>query len=314
MKVWFLDNGIRIFPIKYKDKEPACKSWDDFECPRNEMLQFVNYGVVLGLLAVADSDSPEIESWAVQNLPTTPFTVTTGRGRHRYYRLNADSPHFIHRDGHTIEFRHKGQYVVGPGSIHSTGIVYQPSQWSWNIHDIPHFPVTEFVWDDRPIEARGSADGNPFVLPPVIKAGERHTQMFKLMRSLQARGVLLEGLLAACQAENLDKCSPPIDPTELDRYIRRVSQYPDRQGFDRHVQNDWRLIGGIVDTGMSLDGMLAAVRAANPTFDPDAPDPTLNSPPEPVAKRVYDTVVEVEADDDSNLEVIEISDIEEFDE
>lgn len=279
--LWFFDNRIRVFPIKPRDKEPACKSWDDFDAPREAVARFVNYGVALGILGVVDSDSHEAEEWVAANVPPTPFTVSTGRGKHRYYRLTIsknrpsleDVPHFIHRAGLTIEFRHRGQYVVGPGSIHSSGAVYQPSDWSWNIYDLPFFPIDDLDWDDRPMEARGSADGQPFLMPPEIKAGERHDMLFRFMRSLQARGITnVDVLLAALHAENEMRCKPPVARGELERYIRRVSRHPDRRGFDRVPQEEWTMLAGMLETGMSYPTALRAVQSINPSFDPTIVD------------------------------------------
>lgn len=272
-RLWFFDNGIRIFPIKYKNKEPACKSWDDYICTRQQAAEFSNYGVALGLFGVADSDTPETEAWNATHLIDTPFKITTGRGRHRCYRMVEDAPHFIHRDNHTIEFRHKGQYVVGPGSTHSSGTVYTADDWSWNINDIPFFPTSEFLWDDRAPELRGSADGTPFILPESIHAGERHDIMFKLMRSLQARGVAdVEVLLLVLRAENKEKCHPPIDENELERFIRRVVNHPDKKGFLRIEQDEFTIAGGMMEVGLSLDTVDVLVKAINPDASLDAPD------------------------------------------
>lgn len=274
---WFLDNGVRVFPIKARDKVPACASWDDYRATVQELDAWSNYGAALGVgasLGVVDSDSPEIENWVAANVPPTSFMVDTARGVHRYYRLIGAATHFIHRAGHTIEFRNTGQYVVGPGSIHSTGRVYVAREWSWQIQDVPFFPVNDFQWDDRPDGERGYADGEMLVLPTVIKAGERHDLLFKLMRSLQARGVDdVEQLLTILRAENRAKCSPPIDDAELTRYIRRVAKHRDRPGFNRleilePEEHATAVAGKMIEAGASVDAAIAAAKALDPAFDP----------------------------------------------
>ena len=160
-RVVLLDQGIGVFPIVTPGKTPACSSWDDYVCTRNQAARFGNYGVRLGVLAVADSDSSASKAWVAANLPPTPFMVNAARGRHRYYRLEAATPKFIHRDGHAIEFRNQGQYVVGPGSVHKLGMTYTASDWSWDWNDIPIFPA-DFVWDDRPPSATTSTG---YVIP-----------------------------------------------------------------------------------------------------------------------------------------------------
>jgi hypothetical protein len=268
--IWFLDRGIGVFPLKARSKEPACESWDDYTCTREQASRFVNYGVRLTAnFGVVDSDSPESEAWVAAHVPITPFMVTTGRGRHRYFRLLGDTPKFIHRNGHTIEVRNAGQYVVGPGSIHPGGAIYTADDWSWNINDVPVFPA-DFVFDDRPPETRGSANGAPLVLPEVVCESERHETLHKIMRSLAARGVPLEGALAACHLENRSRCRPPLtDLHELDSFLRRAYWQKDRADFVRTPQTGWALSGALLEVGLSVDAALIAVRSIDPAFDPE---------------------------------------------
>jgi hypothetical protein len=298
---WFLDNEIRLFPIKAYDKVPACASWDDFLATPAEAADWINYGVVLGQLAVIDTDTPEAEAWVTQHLPPTPFMVTTGRGVHRYYQLGSnDAPHFLHRGGHTIEFRHAGQYVVGPGSIHASGAVYLAADWAWNLGAVPWFPLDAFAWDDRPAEAQGSGDGQPLVLPPVIAAGERHDLLFKWLRSLQARGVEdLATLLALLRDENQTRCVPPLPDAELTRYITRVAAYHDRPDFVRRQTIDAvTLAGELIDAGVGREAAISAAQRLDPTFDPSgrAPAQPLVAPP-PLATTelaLPDAIVDIE--------------------
>lgn len=284
--IWFHDHDIGVFPIVTPGKTPACASWDDFRCSREQAGRFRNYGVRLGGLAVADSDKPETNVWAEANLPDTPFKVRTARGVHRYYRLHNPLPKFIHRDGHTIEFRNEGQYVVGPGSVHAgdskagipPGTIYTPDDWSWRWDDLQYFPPN-FPWDDRPPTARGSGDG--CVVPEALFESERHYGLYRIIRSLVARGVPLDGALAACHIENRAKCRPPLaNRNELDGYLRRAYHQSDTAGFIRTSATAWELFGGLCEIGLSTDAVMAACRSVDPTFDPN------ESPPEDVAESI----------------------------
>ena len=62
------------------------------------------------------------------------FTVMTAKGRHYYYRQDAGAPLGNSRGrlaGHGVDIRGGGDgnggYVVGPGSVHATGVVYTPA-------------------------------------------------------------------------------------------------------------------------------------------------------------------------------------------
>jgi len=236
--IWFQALGVPVFPTVNKvPAVPKGTSQFDYRCSREQAARFREYGVVLGPLAVADSDSQKTESWNAAHLPDTPFKVTTGpyhdgspgRGRHRYYRLAGDAPHFIHRDGLTIEFRHRGQYVIGPGSVRPDGVLYTPDDWSWNIHDVPFFPVQEFHWDDRPIEARGSIAGEPYEFPAVVRAGERHDQLFRLLRSFKGSGCDRDTVREIVTLVNAKRCDPPLVEDEtFEKWFTRQWNKPDR--------------------------------------------------------------------------------------
>lgn len=233
--LWFFDHGVPIFPVR--DKEPAVAkgtSWKDYQCSREQAARFKNYGVPLSdSLGVLDTDRREAELWVLQQiadrmLVETPFVVTTGRGKHRYYRLAGPLPKFIHRDGHTIEFRNVGQYVVGPGSRHPSGVLYAASAWSWRWDDIPHFPA-DFWFDDRPPEARGGSIDNEYQFPEVVRAGERHDQLFRLLRSCKGIGIDRDGTREIVSMANQNRCDPPLPEDQaFEQWFARGWNKPDR--------------------------------------------------------------------------------------
>lgn len=243
--VWLLDNGVQPFPLKHRGKEPAtgCK-WQQYSCDRATAERLQNYGVRLTLwFGVVDSDTPESEAWVAAHLPATPFMVRTGRGWHRYYRLNVQPPRFIHRAGLTIEFRSDGQYVVGPGSIHPSGHVYTANDWSWDIRDVPFFPK-DFLFDDRAPEqggprAVGRGDDDDYEFPSEVSSGERHHELFKLLRSFKGRSLNLVNDADKAEAKataryavsqaNQHFCKPPLkEDHTFETWFRRGWDNPDR--------------------------------------------------------------------------------------
>ena len=233
---WFHSHKIRVFPLHTRSKIPAVKSWDDYICTHAEASRFTDYGVALGSFGVADSDDEQSEAFALAELPETPFIVRTARGVHRYYRLldPERTPNFIHRGTMTMEFRNAGQYVVGPGSTHKTGTVYTADDWSWKVTDVPFFPVDEFVWDTRDAGERGStanSANSTYQLPNKIYAGERHDQMFRIMRSLRMRGISKAAAIRATLLENQHHCEPPLPEGVVRRFLNRTYEHSDRKGF-----------------------------------------------------------------------------------
>jgi len=113
-----------------------------------------------------------------------------------------------------------------------------------------------------------TASGQPLHMPDAILKGDRHEWLRRAMRSLQARGVPLAGVLAACKIENQAKCRPPLDPDVLEAHLCRVFKYPDRPDFIRTQQTAWELFGGLYEAGLSIEAVLAACRGVDPDFDP----------------------------------------------
>ena len=72
------------------------------------------------------------------------FAVDTAKGRHWYYRQGEGAPLGNSRGrlaGHGVDIRGGGDgnggYVVGPGSVHATGVVYTPTDPSVPILPVP---------------------------------------------------------------------------------------------------------------------------------------------------------------------------------
>lgn len=149
----FVDGGIAIFPLKYKDKRPDARflpkdksgqpSWDYYKThlpskqELNTWLKYpINYAVVLGwnLLSVLDFDDTSAygqwmlwcarQSGFAEYIARNAFRVSSARGVHVYFRLVQPTKN---RKLPGIDFKSSG-YVVGPGSIHPTGIEYRANR------------------------------------------------------------------------------------------------------------------------------------------------------------------------------------------
>lgn len=152
--------GMYLFPVDHPDlphcvgrhapdkpcngergKHPVPLSWARESTTDHHQLNQVftrgprNVGIDCGRsgLVVLDEDAPgELDRLCAehgQSMPET-FTVSTGKGRHMYFRQPADRP-FTNAPGglrdYRIDVRGRGGYVVGPGSKHATGRTYSLS-------------------------------------------------------------------------------------------------------------------------------------------------------------------------------------------
>jgi putative DNA primase/helicase len=137
-------------------KVPVLPSWKAFQTarPTDDNLQAWfgngrrrNIAIVTGAvsgLVVVDCDSPEAIAWADRNLPPTPLGTRTAKGQHRGYRhpgVPVRNKARIRTDNLAvkIDIRGDGGFVVAPGSLHQTGVMYERiGEWP-SLDELPVF-------------------------------------------------------------------------------------------------------------------------------------------------------------------------------
>lgn len=141
--VKFLETGIGVIPVAYKDKRPdfrLIQSWEPYktELPSWDQVKqwfqsgLHNYGVIAGwrnLVVLDFDDMPEYSAWLgwamaaggqAQWTAHNAYRVATSRGVHVYIRL----PHREkNRKLGKLDIKGDG-YVLGPGSVHPSGAQY----------------------------------------------------------------------------------------------------------------------------------------------------------------------------------------------
>lgn len=140
---------LRYAKVRHATKIPIEKGWPNKHHTYNQILPHIathiNYGVLCGHghLAVVDTDHPELNEYAISQLPET-FTVQTGRGGHHFYYFIPELNKRIvleHGTTHYGEIQSQGQMVVGPGSKHPNGKWYEIT----NDHPIHQIPLQELT-------------------------------------------------------------------------------------------------------------------------------------------------------------------------
>lgn len=129
------DMGFSVFFLPRGKKVPSM-AWKSFQKthPTEQQIQDwqgeeANVAIVTGAISdlfVLDVDSPEAQALVDDlNLPETP-TVRTAQGHHYLFR----NPPFEIRNkvrlkGVELDIRGEGGYIVGPGSLHPSGCIYE---------------------------------------------------------------------------------------------------------------------------------------------------------------------------------------------
>lgn len=174
---------------------------------------------------VVDGDSQEALDEMARALPPTPLRVRTAKGEHWYYRDTRASAHpaiknKVRLKGLKADIRGDGGQVVAPGSVHYSGHVYAAVA-----------PITRDMLDSLP--AFDTAWVEPLADEPVatpvkgaIAEGQRNASLTSLAGSLRRRGLSEAGILAALQAENTLRCSPPLPDAEVRTIAASIGSKP----------------------------------------------------------------------------------------
>ena len=118
-----------------------------------------NIGIVTGAVSgvvVVDLDSCGAAEWAEVHLPKTPMRTQTAKGRHDFYRhpgIPVRNKARLKTANQTIKLdvRGDGGYVVGPGSVHETGVRYEMiGTWPDTLDALPVFDPAWLATAERP--------------------------------------------------------------------------------------------------------------------------------------------------------------------
>lgn len=138
MKIFEKYPNIKFCRVKHNEKVPFEKGWVTKPYKLEEIKEFTkqgeNYGILCGYggLIVIDADTSELQLEVQKQLPNTFKVRTGGGGIHFYYFCPKCDKKIVlttlnnGKEHHWGEVQAKGTQVVGPGSIHPSGIPYEP--------------------------------------------------------------------------------------------------------------------------------------------------------------------------------------------
>ncbi|GAA0980526.1 hypothetical protein GCM10009551_022190 [Nocardiopsis tropica] len=200
-------------------------------------------------LLVVDEDTPgAFARFAAAKGVTVPetFTVSTGRGRHYYFTNPANLGNAPKEfKGHGIDIRggggRDGGYVIGPGSLHSTGVIYTPDHPDAQVAECPDWLIDAL--GGHPAEVPAPVPGTPAArldLPVLdqprtrdhtrpVPAGERYQTLLSYAGRLRRSGLDYEEAEALFRAR-WERCEQP--PGDERTWAESVATLKDV--FDRY--------------------------------------------------------------------------------
>lgn len=241
---------LSVIPVA-RTKIPFVK-WDEFQTERTHPDQIdewwtrwpdANVGVVTGAisgLVVLDADGAEgLASLKTLNPPATTWLQKTGRlegGWQLFLRHPGEGVTIPNRAGLLpgLDVRGDGGYVVVPPSCHTSGQRYTWLTPPWGMKLAEISPAL-LVMLTAPSAQNGAANGATHGAG-AIPAGQRNDTLYRLGRSLVAKGLSDAAVTAALLEENQARCRPPLPEHEVRAIAAHVTTQPDRNGFTTRAQ------------------------------------------------------------------------------
>lgn len=238
LKGWALEYtgmGLAVFPLRARNKTPATKNGcKDATTDQKQIASWWNRwpdanigiatGSVSGGLVVIDLDRDEekgrdgyeiLQEWQRQHgqLPDTCQSITGRGGYHLLYRDTAE-----HRNAQAlfegVDIRGEGGYIVAPPSIHPNGHTYE---WEQGPDEFEIAQADDLV--RKFIKGPKKEQQQYLHQPEMIPEGQRVSTLVSLIGSQRAKGLGDAAIRAAVQAENEEKCSPPLTDQELEKEV-----------------------------------------------------------------------------------------------
>jgi hypothetical protein len=261
--------GLRLFPLKVRDKQPAITDWPNLASDRDAQLQIwdklfpaCNWGVATGAgsgIWVLDFDGPEgMATFQQLARECEEFTETravrTARGLHLWFQYPEDGPQI--RNGAKVapgvDVRGEGGFVVIPPSIHPSGKRYE-----WRDSKAP-IAETPRLAQDLATKKRERSDTPKNGGNGTIPKGEHNAVLASLAGTMRRRGMDAAAMLAALRVHNATHCSPPLPEAEVSEIAGSVARYRPHEPIGPVLQAPEEIIRPDMPEAV-LDGRLGEI-------------------------------------------------------
>ena len=148
--------------------------------------------------------------------------VITGNGTHHYFKYRRDIRNSNGGIAPGLDIKNNGGYVVGSGSRHLSGAIYQ---WEAS-SEFSRAALAEYK-GENPDEKNYLQETDTAVFADVshYSSGTRNVMMTALAGALRNKNEDEDDILAALVRSNVKKCRPPLDFNELEVIAKSVSRY-----------------------------------------------------------------------------------------
>jgi putative DNA primase/helicase len=233
--------GIPVIPVLPRKKEAVLRAWQNLATTDvntiekwNEENPQYNAGAVAKIdgFWMLDCDVPDlqqtIEKETGHTFPQT-FSVRSSKGQHFYFKHTTASRSLKRniqlKDEHGTllgDVKVNNGYVVGPGSIHPSGKLYEVV----NNSEIVEAPDSLVTWIKEQHEHAMADEQHAGMSGKKIKKGERNNALFKNACKLRKSGLSQSDALTDLLVINNSMCEPPLEEPEVHEIIESAYSYP----------------------------------------------------------------------------------------
>jgi replicative DNA helicase len=287
--------GYPVFPCAPGTKAPLTKHGNrDATTVRSQIDEWwaqrpnANIGLATQGLIVIDVDSGS--TWLSEDkdradeLAAAPLSLTANGGQQYVFRQPAET-HWRNTAGRLadrVDTRGDGGYIVVPPSILQGGRRYrwdegrELDQPYDQLPEPPHWLCRELdaLATETRLNSRNETPRSPSTSPTVarvatgstvanaIPSGQRNATLARLAGTMRRVGMSRSEILAALERANSERCSPPLNPPEVDRVADSVARYEPDQISVALVENHWEQMRES-DSGPRFTGVTSAELDAN---------------------------------------------------
>jgi len=152
------DHGYQPVIAPLKDKHPVMpwKRWQTERVPRDLVEEWFSHGehniaLITGARAgivVVDGDSQEACGHIEAVCEATPMVIQSSKGAHYYYRHPGGKVPNATRilDDPPIDVRGDGGIIMGPGSMHASGVLYRLREGGYDLRSVADLPLYRREW------------------------------------------------------------------------------------------------------------------------------------------------------------------------
>ena len=243
--------GLRLFPLIPYGKKPCLSGWPELATVGLDQLRRwqgefpgCNWGIATGAASaifVIDLDGEQgfasARAWTGEHGSEWKNTriAKTARGHHLYYQwpVGLEIRNSAGDLASGVDVRGEGGYVVVAPSFVRPPAAIKDHQYRWLDQSVAIASAPDWLLDKlrRVEESRGKGERVSCLSTSkdVIPEGQRNQSLASLAGSMRNRGMSQVAIIAALKAENANRCSPPLDDSEVENIAASIARYEPRR-------------------------------------------------------------------------------------